>query len=127
MKIVIFFEKPGCATNARQKQSLQKAGCMVVERDLLQHGMNIEELRSFFTRLPVEQWFNPNAPKIKSGEIDSNRVSEQAALQLLIREPILIRRPLMVINGQKSCGFERTCRESVEQSVDIRGHYCLFE
>ena len=107
MKIVIFYEKPGCATNAKQKRLLRDAGCLVIERDLLRHGLNAEELYAFLREKPVAEWFNPAAPKIKSGEVDPLRLSEGRALQLLMMEPILVRRPLLVIGGQKLCGFER--------------------
>lgn len=107
MKIVLFYEKPGCTTNAQQKKMLRAAGCMVVERNLLEHGMNVEELFAFLEPMPVAQWFNPNAPKIKKGEIDPTTVSEQAALTLLLMDPILIKRPLMVIAGKKMCGFDQ--------------------
>ena len=107
MKIVIFYEKPGCATNAKQKRLLQSAGCVVIERNLLEHGMSLEELSEFFEHLPVVQWFNPNAPKIKNGEIDPAQLSAPAALNLLMTEPILIRRPLMVMGGLKLCGFDQ--------------------
>lgn len=107
MKIVIFYEKPGCATNARQKKSLRRAGCMVIERNLLDHGMALEELYAFLEEKPLDQWFNPSAPKIKSGETNPALLDEEAALQLLMAEPILIKRPLMVIGGRKLCGFEQ--------------------
>ena len=107
MKIVIFYEKPGCATNAAQKKSLRRAGCMVIERSLLEHGMNTQELYAYLEDKPLIQWFNPSAPKIKSGEINPALLNEEAALQLLMREPILINRPLMVIGGRKLCGFEQ--------------------
>jgi arsenate reductase len=107
MKIVIFYEKPGCATNAKQKKSLRDAGCMVIERNLLEHGMTTAELHAYLEYKPLAQWFNPAAPKIKSGEINPALLNEEAALQLLMREPILINRPLMVIGGKKFCGFEQ--------------------
>lgn len=113
MKIVIFYEKPGCATNAKQKKSLRDADCMVIERNLLEHGMNIEELHTFFKKLPVDQWFNPNAPKIKNGEINPSLMNEMTALNLLIMEPTLIRRPLMVIGNKKLCGFDQAGVENL--------------
>jgi nitrogenase-associated protein len=113
MKIVIFYEKPGCATNARQKKSLRDAGCMVIERDLLEHGMNREELQAYLKHKPLTQWFNPAAPRIKSGEINPAMMNEEAALQMLMREPILINRPLMVISGRKLCGFEQEYVETL--------------
>ncbi len=113
MKIVIFYEKPGCATNAKQKKSLRNAGCMVIERSLLEHGMNREELYAYLEHKPMTQWFNPAAPKIKSGEINPALLNEEAALQLLVNEPILIKRPLMVIGGRKLCGFEQEYVETL--------------
>ena len=117
MKIVIFYEKPGCATNAKQKKMLRDAGCMVIVRDLLHHGLNAEELYSFLQPYPMAQWFNPNAPQIKSGALRTTGVSESTALQLLLMEPILIRRPLMVIAGKKLCGFDR---ERVEVLLETK-------
>jgi len=107
MKIVLFYEKPGCVTNAKQKKSLRDAGCIVIERNLLDNGLTINELAQFFENRPLPQWFNPNAPKIKSGEVDPGLMSETAALQLLMRDPILMKRPLMVIGGRKLCGFDQ--------------------
>jgi len=112
MKVVVFYEKPGCATNAKQKRLLVDAGCVLIERNLLEHGMSLEELSEFFEGMPVPQWFNPNAPKIKNGEIDPACFSAEEAMRLLLLEPILIRRPLMVIEGMKMCGFDK---EQVER------------
>lgn len=117
MNIVIFYEKPGCASNAKQKKSLRKAGCMVFERSLLEHGMKSEELYSFLEEMPVSEWFNPNAPEVKSGKVDPSSISKEAALQLLMMEPILIKRPLMIIKNRRICGFEQ---ERVERLLDIK-------
>lgn len=116
MKFVIFYEKQGCVTNARQKQSLRNAGCIVFERNLLKHGMSVEELLSFFEDKPIEQCFNPNAPQIKSGEINPSLISRKAAMQLFLKDPILIKRPLLYINNQRLCGFNQ---EHVEKLLDI--------
>lgn len=107
MKIVLFYEKPGCATNAKQKKNLRDAGAIVIERNLLDNGLTLNELAQFFGDTPHMKWFNPNAPKIKSGEVKPMILSRTAALQLLMREPILIKRPLMIIGGQKLCGFDQ--------------------
>jgi nitrogenase-associated protein len=63
-------------------------------------------LRPFFSDLPVAQWFNPSAPKIKSGAVDPSKLDAQTALDMMIVEPLLIRRPLMEVNGVFSVGFE---------------------
>ena len=106
MKLILFYEKPGCSTNAKQKKSLKDAGHIVITRNLLQLEMTKEELYSYLKDRSPQEWFNPNAPKIKSGEINPKDFSSEEALALLLREPILIRRPLMSLNGRRMCGFD---------------------
>jgi nitrogenase-associated protein len=106
MDIVLFFEKPGCTTNAAQKKVLRDSDCMVIERNLLDNGLSCEELHAFFSDRPVHEWFNPNAPMVKSGSIDPASMDASTALNLLLTEPILIRRPLIVLKNRKLCGFD---------------------
>jgi nitrogenase-associated protein len=107
MKFVIFYEKPGCLTNEKQKQTLRDAGYRVIARDLLNHGMSEEELHKFFKKMPVTKWFNPNAPEVKNGKINPVDFDEKTALTLVTNNPILLRRPLMIIGDKKLCGFNQ--------------------
>lgn len=107
MKFVIFYEKPGCLTNARQKEALRGAGYKVIERDLLNHGMSEAELYEFFKNMPVTKWFNPNAPQIKKGQVLPVDLTPQEALTMITKNPILLRRPLMIIGDRKLCGFNQ--------------------
>jgi nitrogenase-associated protein len=106
MAVVTFYEKPGCATNARQKQALKAAGHELVVRDLLSTPWTTEALRRFLEPLPVAAWFNPAAPRLKSGELDPQALTPEAALALLAAEPILIRRPLLEVEGRRYVGFD---------------------
>lgn len=106
MSEVIFFEKPGCVNNKRQKKLLQQAGHNVVCRDLLQEKWTEEYLLSFFKDLPVALWFNNSAPRIKSGEVNPSRCSATMALNLMLDEPLLIRRPLMQVKTETMVGFD---------------------
>jgi len=114
--VVTFYEKPGCSTNDKQKKSLMEAGCMIIERNLLENGMSKDELYEFLQELPIPQWFNPNAPKIKNRELDTEVMFENEILELFIKEPILINRPLLIINGKKMCGFNQEKIESLLNS-----------
>lgn len=96
---VVFYEKPGCASNARQKRALQAAGCDVRAHDLLREPWTAARLRAFLEPLPVAQWFNPAAPPVKSGQINPAALTAEAALALLLDEPLLIRRPLIEVDG----------------------------
>lgn len=106
MVSIVFYEKPGCANNARQKALLAAAGHSVWARNLLVEAWSPERLRPFFGDLPVAQWFNPSAPRIKSGEVDPARMCEDDALRAMENDPLLIRRPLMEAEGQRRVGFD---------------------
>ncbi|MDD2830197.1 MAG: arsenate reductase family protein [Sulfuricurvum sp.] len=119
VKLVIFYEKPFCAANAKQKQILRSSGCTLIERNLLEHGLDAQTLRSFMGDKKISDWFNPAAPAIKNGEIFPETLDEVEAMELLISNPILIRRPLMIIGTEKLCGFdEKKVSELLERYVE---------
>ena len=64
MPAVVFYEKPGCLTNARQKALLERHGCRLTVRNLLSEPWTEARLYEFLQQKPVVQWFNPAAPKI---------------------------------------------------------------
>lgn len=106
MSVVNFFEKSGCSGNARQKALLVAAGHAVVARDLRQESWSDERLLSFFAALPVADWFNRNAPAVKSGAIVPERFDAATALALLQAQPLLIRRPLLEVGQTRMVGFD---------------------
>lgn len=108
MAEVIFWEKPGCGGNARQKARLRASGHVVVERDLLSEPWTAASLLAFLAPLPVAAWFNRAAPAVKSGEVVPEALSGEAALARLLAEPLLIRRPLMKVGDDRRVGFDET-------------------
>ncbi|MEH2377019.1 ArsC/Spx/MgsR family protein [Nostoc sp.] len=106
MARVIFYSKPGCKGGTKQKVLLTAAGHEVIPYNLLTEPWTVERLRSFFGDRPVAEWFNPSAPKIKSGEVVPEKTDAETALQLMLREPLLIRRPLLEIGEHREVGFD---------------------
>jgi nitrogenase-associated protein len=106
MAVILFYAKPGCVNNNRQQALLREAGHQVVVRDLLNEAWAPVELGRFFNGMPVSEWFNRNAPRVKSGEVQPGDLEPQEALALMIADPLLIRRPLMEVNGETMVGFD---------------------
>ncbi|MEH2258568.1 ArsC/Spx/MgsR family protein [Nostoc sp.] len=106
MARVIFYSKPGCKGGTKQKVLLTAAGHEVIPYNLLTEPWTVEQLRSFFGDRPVAEWFNLSSPKIKSGEIVPEKTDAQTALQLMLKEPLLIRRPLLEIGERREVGFD---------------------
>ena len=108
MTHLVFFEKPGCGGNARQRAALEAAGHTLERRNLLTTRWTSGSLLAFLAPLPVADWFNRAAPRVKSGEVQPDTLDAEAALALLLQEPLLIRRPLMqrTDNQSRHVGFE---------------------
>ncbi len=118
MATVLFYEKPGCINNTRQKVLLAAAGHTVLAKSLLSEKWTADRLRAFFGALPVVEWFNPSAPRVREGEVVPEALDEAEALRLMLADPLLIRRPLMEVDGQRRVGFDQ---EAVDAWLGLRG------
>jgi nitrogenase-associated protein len=107
MAKVIFYEKPGCGGNARQKALLIASGHEVDARNLRAEPWTAASLRPFFGSRPVEDWFNASSPRVKAGEVKPSELSPEAALAMMIEDPLLIRRPLMQVEDRRESGFDQ--------------------
>lgn len=112
MATVLFYEKPGCANNTKQKVLLAAAGHTVWAKNLLTERWTAERLRPFFGGLPVAEWFNRSAPRVRDGEVNPERLTETEALLLMLADPLLIRRPLMEVDGAYRVGFDPAAIET---------------
>jgi len=106
MAQILFYTKPGCSTAAKQIELLQKSGHEVEVLDLLSRPWTAEELSSYFGETPVAACFNPNSPRVKSGEIDPASFDRESALAAMLADHLLIRRPLMESGDKRLCGFD---------------------
>ena len=107
MAIIIFYEKPGCVNNTKQKAILHASGHAVKARNLLTQSWSPDTLFQFLKDKPLWEWFNRTAaPQIRDGEIVPEKLDEQTALELMVKYPILIRRPLIQIGDRYTVGFD---------------------
>lgn len=114
-----FYEKPGCINNAKQKKMLDQNGHSIFSQSLLSTPWTAERLRPFFGNMPVIEWFNPAAPRIKSGDVKPERHSEETALAAMIADPLLIRRPLIDAEGELACGFDNELVSKLLNNADV--------
>jgi len=106
MAKIIFWEKPGCQGNRRQKEILLASGHQLEVRNLLTDPWRQDSLVQFFGNRPVAEWFNPTSPKVKSGELVPAKITPEEALEMMVAEPLLIVRPLMQVGKQRLAGFD---------------------
>ncbi|EPY03422.1 ArsC/Spx/MgsR family protein [Magnetospirillum fulvum] len=106
MAVIVFYEKPGCINNTRQKQILIQSGHDVVALDIRVQAWTPATLRSFFGDRPVADWFNRAAPRVKSGALVPETIAADEALAQMCLDPLLIRRPLIECDGRRLAGFD---------------------
>jgi nitrogenase-associated protein len=117
--IVEFYEKPGCINNTRQKALLESYGHIVNAHSLLSEPWTKSKLRLFFGEMPVKDWFNKAAPRIKGGEVNPMDFNEDTALKAMLADPLLIRRPLIEVEGQFVCGFDNEVITELLVNADV--------
>ncbi|EWY36219.1 hypothetical protein N825_29285 [Skermanella stibiiresistens SB22] len=108
MAEVLFYAKPDDTANAKQKTQLEAAGHTVIARDLLSEPWTPETLRPYFNDRPVEEWFNRFAPAVRSKAVVPAELDEAAAIEVLIKDPDLIRRPLIQVGDRREVGYDPT-------------------
>lgn len=106
MTVIVFYEKPGCINNTRQKQILTQSGHDVVALDIRVQAWTPSALRAFFGDRPVADWFNRAAPRVKSGALVPEMIAADEALAQMCLDPLLIRRPLIECDGRRLAGFD---------------------
>ncbi|RUT07154.1 hypothetical protein DSM106972_024150 [Dulcicalothrix desertica PCC 7102] len=106
MAKVVFYEKPGCKNNTKQKVLLTAAGHELETYDIRTYAWTPDALRSFFGNRPIADWFNKAAPSIKSGDIVPDKIDADTAIKLMIQDPLLIRRPLIQVGERREVGFD---------------------
>ena len=113
MHSILFYEKPGCMTNRKQKSLLREAGYELDVRDLLATEWTAEALLAFLGNRPVADWFNRAAPAVKSGEVLPEALDAAQALALLLEQHLLIRRPLIQFGDARLVGFDAAALDAL--------------
>lgn len=105
MALIKFFEKPGCINGEKQKRILVEAGNVLECVNILEYSWSREELAQFFREAVPVLIMNHTAPAIKKGEIVPAELDYDQAVSLMIKDPILIKRPLIRVDGMSIQGF----------------------
>ena len=106
MADVVFYENPDSPEHRAQKALLIASGHKVDARDVLNEPWSPSSLRAYFGERPVRDWFNPAAERVKSGAINIETITPQAALVAMQLDPSLILAPLLRVSGRCDSGFD---------------------
>lgn len=83
---------------------LLQRGMSVEERDFFKNPLSEAEVRALAAPIGLAQLFARRSPSLKELGLADQELSEGQMLELMLKEPRLIRRPLVRIGGQLLVG-----------------------
>ena len=78
------------------KAELSQAGIEYDERDFFAEPFTVDELRDIIGTRPVSDFFSWRSPSFRKMGLNRDDLSDDKLLQLMVEEPRLIRRPLIL-------------------------------
>lgn len=78
------------------KAELSQNGIEVSERDFFAEPFTVDELREMIGDASVSDYFSWRSPSFRKLGLKREEMSESCMLELMVKEPRLIRRPIIV-------------------------------
>ena len=91
---------------------LHENGFETEDRDFFQDRFNEAELRELLGGRKPADVFSWNSPSFKALGRPADSLSDEELVQLMLDEPRLIRRPLVMVNGQLVIGGSQKALEA---------------
>lgn len=113
MKATIY-HNPRCGTSRKTLEILEQTGADVTIIDYLKHPPSKAELKRLYGRAGMSPEEGLRAKETLAEDLDllSGRVSEDAILDAMVANPILIERPIVETEkGVRLCRPQETVRE----------------
>ncbi len=106
----LFVEYPKCSTCKRAKKYLEEHGVDFTDRHIVEDNPTAEELKAWIdlSGYPVKKFFNTSGMKYRELGLKDKlpEMSEDAQIQLLASDGMLVKRPLIVEENRILVGFK---------------------
>jgi arsenate reductase-like glutaredoxin family protein len=89
-------------------------GAELDERDYAKNPLSRAELVDLFAGRDPRDFINPKSPAFKALELKGKALTPDQAITLMVKEPNLIKRPLLVAGKAMIAGFDR---EALRQAL----------
>ena len=110
---MLFLEYPGCSTCQKARKWLDAHNLSYTDRHIRDDHPTCEELKCWHSAsgLPLKKFFNTSGQVYKALGLKDRLpdMSEEAQLQLLAGDGMLVKRPLLILDsGKVLVGFKET-------------------
>lgn len=105
---VRFYQKSTCGSCRRAKEVLEHLGLDLDVRDLLREPLNRNELTDLIGSTDVREFLNPSSVLFRQRKMGAAPPNKAEAIRLMMEDPNLIRRPIIIKGKRKVFGFEES-------------------
>ena len=83
------------------------------ERDFFRNPFSREEIHALLRGRPVSEMFNFRSPSFKKSGFKREELSDGQMIDLMLKEPRLVRRPVVSIDGKAHFGADKSVLETL--------------
>ena len=107
---MLFMEYPPCGTCKKARKWLEENGVDFTARHIKEEQPTLEELKEWHGKsgLPMKKFFNTSGKLYRELELKDKlpTMSEEAMLDLLATDGMLVKRPIAVLENKVLVGFK---------------------
>ena len=85
----------------------------IVERDFFKNPFNRTEIEEVLQGRPASEMFNFRSPSFKQLGLEQDKLSDSELIDLMLKEPRLVRRPVVRIGDKVYFGADRSVLEKL--------------
>src|SRR5271156_6824718 len=104
---VQFLQKPTCTTCRKARAYMEKRGFDLHFRDLDKERLSSDELEKLIGDRDHKDFLNTRNELFRQKNMKENPPSRADAIRMMVGEPNLIRRPVIVAGGRVVLGFDQ--------------------
>ena len=101
------YGKSTCTTCRNAKSYLSKLGVEFDWRDYGKHPFSAAELTDLIGRRKIGDFINPRSTPYRNLGLADSKLSKSQAIDLMLEEVNLFKRPLLVVGAEYVFGFDR--------------------
>src|SRR5271156_2876914 len=106
-KAVQFLQKPTCTTCRKARAYMEKRGFDLHFRNLDKERLSAEELEKLIGDRDHKDFLNTRNELYRQKNMKENPPTRADAIRMMVGEPNLIRRPVIVAGGRVVLGFDQ--------------------
>src|SRR5271156_2980924 len=102
-----FLHKPNCTTCRKTRSFMEKRGFQLYFRDLAKERLSSAELEKLIGNRDYTEFLNSRNALYRRKKMKLRPPTRREAIRMMVKEPNLTRRPVVVAGGRVVVGFDQ--------------------